>query len=227
MVDMRPGYFLNHDGEKQVQRMSRRIMVKDCTESHKEKKKLRLSYEAERAYDATVDEKHKLAKGLKTILEERGLWPSEDPYRVGKDFRADCKKDEKKEDGRCCARHLLGLQEDFMAQESALAEVVKGAGHIFELYPKFHCETNWIERYWGAVKREARLNCEYTLSALRVNLPVFCDRVSPVDAVPIKIRRFHNRCWRYIDAYSKLDSSGNPIRTMPLLPWLTSSHRGR
>lgn len=97
-----------------------------------------------------------------------------------------------------------------MAQESALAEVVKGAGHIFELYPKFHCETNWIERYWGAVKREARLNYEYTLSALRVNLPVFCDRVSPVDAVPIKIRRFHNRCWRYIDAYSKLDSSGNP-----------------
>lgn len=83
---------------------------------------------------------------------------------------------------RCRVRHLLGIQKDFQAQESALTEVVKGAGHVIELYPKFHCETNWIERYWVAAKRGPQLNCDYTLSALRVNLPVFCDRVSPVDA---------------------------------------------
>ncbi|KAI9356641.1 hypothetical protein BD770DRAFT_389794, partial [Pilaira anomala] len=26
-------------------------------------------------------------------------------------------------------------------------------GHIFELYPRFHCETNLIERFWGRLRK--------------------------------------------------------------------------
>ena len=37
-------------------------------------------------------------------------------------------------------------------------------------------EQREIERYWGAVKREARPNCDYTFAALRKNLPVFHEK---------------------------------------------------
>lgn len=165
-VTMRPTYFTNKDNERQLQMITRRIRVGDCDKAHKKLKKItRSSYEAQQAVDYAkkqVDTKHKLVKGMKTILKERDLWPEKDKHRPGKDFRADCPKNQKRDDNECCARQLLGSQPDFLAQKSALAEVVEGAGHIIELYPKFHCECNWIERYWGAVKREARLNCEYT-----------------------------------------------------------------
>jgi hypothetical protein len=37
--------------------------------------------------------------------------------------------------------------EDFTNQKSILTERVTAAGFIFELYLKYHCECNWIERY--------------------------------------------------------------------------------
>ena len=38
--------------------------------------------------------------------------------------------------------------------------------------PKFHCELNWIERYWGAAKKYARNHCSYTLTGLRTIVPL-------------------------------------------------------
>ena len=70
------------------------------------------------------------------------------------------------------------------------------AGHIFTLYPKFHCECNFIERYWGAAKRTARQKCEYSFKSLCEKLPSFLDGV----ALAV-IRRFARQAWRYIDAY--------------------------
>ncbi|KAG2220736.1 hypothetical protein INT45_007348 [Circinella minor] len=87
--------------------------------------------------------------------------------------------------------------------KSALYEVVENSGHIFELYPKFHCECNWIECYWGAAKREARVRCDYTFKGLKDNLPLFLDEISPPHQEPIIIRRFYNKAWRFIEAYSQ------------------------
>ncbi|KAI8140221.1 cytochrome P450 [Fennellomyces sp. T-0311] len=75
---------------------------------------------------------------------------------------------------------MLSQQPDFNGQKTMLEEVVVEKGHIFDLYPKFHCETNWIERYWGAAKLIARRECDYSLPALRKNLNGFLDSISPV-----------------------------------------------
>ncbi|KZT64806.1 hypothetical protein DAEQUDRAFT_657871, partial [Daedalea quercina L-15889] len=52
----------------------------------------------------------------------------------------------------CCAKHILDLQPDFEAQCSLVQETIKEAGHLCLFLPKFHCELNPIEFFWGAVK---------------------------------------------------------------------------
>ena len=47
----------------------------------------------------------------------------------------------------CCAQRIISLQPNFLEQKSALEEVTIRLEHIFERYPKFHCECNFIERY--------------------------------------------------------------------------------
>jgi hypothetical protein len=66
----------------------------------------------------------------------------------------------------CCATAILSAQPDFKAQRSRLEEAVEGAGHIALFYPKYHCEMNWIEYYWGACKKYARRHCTYTLPGI-------------------------------------------------------------
>ena len=101
---------------------------------------------------------------------------------------------------------MLAAQPDFVAQKTALHEAVNKAGHLFALYPKYHCETNWIERYWGSAKRIARKECSYTYKALSDNLNGFLDQVSPPNSPPLEIRRYYNRCWRYINAYNDMNN---------------------
>ena len=76
--------------------------------------------------------------------------------------------------------------------------MVEEAGHIFELYPKYHCECNWIERYWGAAKREARLKCDYSFRSLEANVPTFLDNAGKISS----IRRYFRKCMEFIEAYS-------------------------
>ena len=66
--------------------------------------------------------------------------------------------------GDCCAVAILSAQEDFKSAPSRLQEIVEEAGHTFLLYPKFHCELNWIEYYWGCCKYSTCKNCNYTLA---------------------------------------------------------------
>ena len=92
----------------------------------------------------------------------------------------------------------MTLQPDFHEQRSILEEAVIKAGHIFERYPKYHCECNFIERYWGFVKRETRKSCTYNYADLLKKIPEVLTSV-PVTTV----RKFARKSWRYMDAYYK------------------------
>lgn len=86
-------------------------------------------------------------KGTEQIIRERGLWPQSG------NLLAQC-EGFKCEAGRtdCCCCRLLFTQPDFVNQRSQLEELVTSRGHICDFYPKYHCELNFIEQYWGAVK---------------------------------------------------------------------------
>ncbi len=85
-------------------------------------------------------------KGMETIIRERGLWPSQG-------LNAQCEKFHCKEGStNCCCRRLLFNQPDFVNQKSWLEEYITARGHICDFYPKYHCELNFIEQYWGAAK---------------------------------------------------------------------------
>jgi hypothetical protein len=60
---------------------------------------------------------------------------------------------------------------DFQEQKSLVQEVIEAAGHLCILLPKFHCELNFIEFYWGAVKKYLHDNCDYTFNTLKENMP--------------------------------------------------------
>src|SRR6185369_16802478 len=131
-------------------------------------------------------------KGIKQVLIERGLWK--------KNMVGECKlcQDRNNDPSRvdCCGRQIISLQPDFLAQKSALVEVIENAGHVCIFFPKFHCELNFIERYWGAAKRYTRNNCNYTWSGLRETVPHALDSVELTT-----ICRFARKAWRYMDLY--------------------------
>ena len=128
-------------------------------------------------------------KGIMAILKERELWPE---GRFLLQCKGGCTSTS------CCARTLLASQPDFKEQTNVIEETIRKAGHTTTFYPKFHCETNFIERYWGACKRLARQRCDYTFSGLRVQVPLILKEISSDS-----IRTFHRKAWRYIDAYHK------------------------
>ncbi len=73
----------------------------------------------------------------------------------------------------CCARRLLSMQPDFLAQRSEIEERIQGESgrHLTLYYPKFHCELNHIEFFWCHSKRYAREGCDYSIEGLRQNVP--------------------------------------------------------
>lgn len=52
----------------------------------------------------------------------------------------------------CCCQHILFNQADFTAQKPKLQEFIDSHSHLCNFYPKYHCELNFIEQYWGAAK---------------------------------------------------------------------------
>jgi hypothetical protein len=88
-------------------------------------------------------------KGMEQILRERGLFPTD------RFLKAQCGSSLAKcpaGQTRCCCRQILYNQEDFKNQKSMLQELYEDAGHLCLYYPKFHCELNFIEQYWGNAK---------------------------------------------------------------------------
>src|SRR6266498_5944037 len=135
-------------------------------------------------------------KGIKQILIERGLWHNslhlECQLCKGKNKVIDSTRI------NYCARRIMSLQPDFLTQKSELETVIEEAGHKCIFYPKFHCELNFIEMYWGAAKRYTREYCDYTWNGLQKTVPEALDSISL-----ITIRRFAQKSWRYMDIYRK------------------------
>lgn len=133
-------------------------------------------------------------KGIKRVLEERGLWKE----GLNLDCRM-CKNKnllENSERTDCCLRKIMASQPDFIAQKSAIVELIEDAGHICIFYPKFHCELNFIEMYWGAAKYYTRNYCDYTWTGLQKTVPQALDSVNV-----ITIRKFARKSWRYMELY--------------------------
>ena len=123
-------------------------------------------------------------KGVRTILSERGLWNSTLKLPT--------------------ARELLSAQPDFCSQGSWLEETLKAEpGFFLDFYPKFHCEFNFIELYWGASKAYIRRHCDYTWAGLQRSLPAALDSVRTES-----IRRYARKCYRFMDAY-RLSEEGS------------------
>lgn len=127
-------------------------------------------------------------KGMKQVLVERGLWRDK--------LTMACKDKCNIAATACCATRMLDLQPDFKEQHSLVQEVIEEAGHLCIFLPKFHCELNFIEFFWGAVKRYLRENCDYTFETLKTNLPKALDSVNITT-----IRKWEHRMVRWMDAY--------------------------
>ena len=109
-------------------------------------------------------------KGMEEILRERGLYPEEG-------LPAQCPQCPPNRLD-CCCRHVLYLQPDFVDQRSQLQELIKGRGHLCDFYPKYHCELNFIEQYWGAAKAQYRVMPRAkTLEAMENNVKKCLDDV--------------------------------------------------
>lgn len=117
-----------------------------------------------------------------------------------------------KDDEWCCAKQVLSRQQDFVEEKSLLQHRIEERGHKCLFLPKFHCELNAIELYWGFAKyREPFFHCYYLdahiLSDYREasdgrfktaqELVPQCLNLCSVET----IRRYFRKCWRYMDAY--------------------------
>jgi len=128
-------------------------------------------------------------KGMRRILQERELWVES--------LIKQCKLHPSEQtNSDCCAVHILGRQPDFESQKNHLQEVIETAGHMCIFYPKFHCELNFIESFWGEAKRYSRLHCDYSFRSLKEIVPIALELVTLT-----KIRRFARRSAQYMSAY--------------------------
>ncbi|KIJ50612.1 hypothetical protein M422DRAFT_159206 [Sphaerobolus stellatus SS14] len=83
---------------------------------------------------------------MEVLIKERGLWPESGLNAQCPGFK--CQKGST----NCCCRRILFTQPDFQSQKSQLEEYITSQNHICDFYPKFHCELNFIEQYWGGAK---------------------------------------------------------------------------
>ena len=113
-------------------------------------------------------------KGMKRILQERGLWvdglrtrcpglkrkakgETEEQYTGRILAHKVCEKGRK-----FCAFRVMEDEDDFANGRSLLEIEITARGHECIFYPKFHCELNYFEYFWGPVKRYRREDCNYS-----------------------------------------------------------------
>jgi len=129
-------------------------------------------------------------KGLRVVLSERGLW------RAGLHLK--CKNGCELGAANCCAVTIMASQSDFIEEKCWLEKMVVAMGHKVIFYPKFHCELNYIENFWSAVKQYMHANCNYTWKGLQETLPKGLNSVF----LPT-IQHFAKKVFHYMDIYCK------------------------
>lgn len=100
-------------------------------------------------------------------------------------------------------------------------EVIEAAGHLCIFLPKYHCELNFIEFFWGAVKGYLREHCDYTYPGLQKNMPLALRSVS----VEL-IRKWEHRTVRWQEAYQMgLSAKDAQLRVKEFSSRKYKSHR--
>ncbi len=100
----------------------------------------------------------KVAKGLKMVLEQRGI------ATEGKNKQ--------------WMQDTLSQHVDFKFEKSEIEKFLLKKGHIPTFLPKFHPELNPIERVWAQLKRYTRAHCKYSVQSLRKNIPNAFDSIT-------------------------------------------------
>ena len=95
-----------------------------------------------------------------------------------------------------------------------------GAGFCIDYYPKYHCEFNYIEMFWGAAKAWSRANCTFNFNDHVRLVPKALDSVSLT-----KIKKFARKSYRYMDAYHITSSGGNSL-TCKQIEYAIKRYRG-
>ena len=120
----------------------------------------------------------KVAKGLKMVLEERGV------STVGKTAE--------------WMRTTLAEHSDFRDEKSMVERMLIEKGHIPCFLPKFHPELNPIERVWAQLKRFTKAHCKYSLPSLRKNIPLAYDSVT-LDNIQNHFRKLRHYMFCYLE----------------------------
>ncbi|KAI0092204.1 hypothetical protein BDY19DRAFT_928836 [Irpex rosettiformis] len=123
--------------------------------------------------------------------EDDGQWEDDDGAE-------DCDVDPVSTSTHCCMTRVLSLQANFRSEKPMIQLFLEAAGHSCYFIPKFHCEFNPIEMYWGWVKRRFRCLADGTFKTGKELLPTLLDSCETRI-----IRAFFRKSWRYMDAYSK------------------------
>ncbi|CAA7270186.1 unnamed protein product [Cyclocybe aegerita] len=148
-------------------------------------------------------------KGMENIIRERSLWPQRGLNAQCEGFKCEPGKTD------CCCRRLLFTQPDFVNQKSRLEELITSHSHICDFYPKYHCELNFIEQYWGAAKLRYRNSPKTTdIKEMERNVLACLD-----DVPDVSIKRYANRAARFINGYFQ-------GLTGPEAAWANRKYRG-
>jgi hypothetical protein len=143
---------------------------------------------------------NKQNKGVKRILQERGCYPD-------KALNLKCKirclaplayPVPVSDKPPCCLARILLTHKDFFEQKSAIGMAIENRGHEYMFIPKFYCEVNAIEMYWGYSKARYRQVKKTSFDRAKK------EAVIALESCSINtMRRFCNRALRFMDAYRK------------------------
>jgi hypothetical protein len=141
----------------------------------------------------------KVPKGVKQILQERECYIEKTKFKctprcpepLSYPIPASAKPP-------CCLARILSNHKDFFEQRSAIETLIEGRGHKCLFLPKFHCELNPIEMYWGYAKAQFRQVKKTSFEHAKKEVVKALNACSTHT-----LRRFCNRTFRFMDAYSK------------------------
>ncbi len=120
----------------------------------------------------------KIAKGMKMVLEERGV------STEGKNKE--------------WMKSTLSQHIDFRYERCEIEKILLREGHIPTFLPKFHPELNPIERVWAQMKRYTRAHCKYSIQSLRVNIPQAIESITK-DNIANHFRKVKHFMYCYLE----------------------------